>query len=186
LGSASVLNVPSALSQTINWYVDSTSTAGMNNDDYSSVTGTVTWAPSRNFYEVEVAVHGPTGGSYSAVAASGQSYLAQGLGAGRYAVTARGQPGNVVVSYPDSVDVGYSQTLSNINLEFDPDAIAESFGHQKASSRLAATVLSGASGVRRLASSVVFDAMGRRVLDPKSGVFFVREPSAVRKVVVQR
>jgi hypothetical protein len=57
------------------------------------------------------------------------------------------------------------------------------------------TVLSGASGVERLSSIVVFDAMGRRVANPRSGIYFVREPSAangkpsafcVRKVVVQR
>jgi hypothetical protein len=54
------------------------------------------------------------------------------------------------------------------------------------------TILSGAAGARRLASCVVFDAMGRRVLNPRSGIFFVREPSAVggkpsavTKVVVQ-
>jgi len=28
--------------------------------------------------------------------------------------------------------------------------------------------------------------MGRRVVNPRSGVYFVREPSAVTKVVVQR
>jgi len=55
------------------------------------------------------------------------------------------------------------------------------------------TILSGASGVRRLASSVVFDAMGRRVANPRSGVFFLRDEGRgagnvgrVRKVVVQR
>jgi len=61
----------------------------------------------------------------------------------------------------------------------------------------AATVMTEASGVERLASGVVFDAMGRRVLNPRSGVFFVKEaqaqaqatsgkPSAVTKVVITR
>jgi hypothetical protein len=56
---------------------------------------------------------------------------------------------------------------------------------------------SGASVVRRLpAGAVVFDAMGRSVVSPKPGVYFVRaeppavgrEPSAVtvRKVIIQR
>ena len=31
-----------------------------------------------------------------------------------------------------------------------------------------------------------FDAMGRRVLSPKSGVYFVREAQSIRKVTVQR
>jgi len=57
------------------------------------------------------------------------------------------------------------------------------------------TILSGASGIERLASCVVFDAMGRRVVNPKSGVCFVQERLAVggqrsavpvRKIVVTR
>jgi YVTN family beta-propeller protein len=73
--------------------------------------------------------------------------------------------------------------------------IAESPKPQALSRKLAATVLSGASGVGRLASCVVFDAMGRRVANPRSGICFVREQSAVggkpsavavRKVVIQR
>ncbi|MCX6841451.1 MAG: hypothetical protein NTX53_04090 [candidate division WOR-3 bacterium] len=55
---------------------------------------------------------------------------------------------------------------------------------QASSHELPPTVL------RRLPpGTVAFDAMGRRVLDPKSGVYFVRsEPSAVavRKVILQR
>ena len=55
------------------------------------------------------------------------------------------------------------------------------------------TILSGASSVKRLASCVVFDAMGRRVLNPRSGVYFVRgaaqaqaQAQAVRKIVITR
>jgi hypothetical protein len=63
---------------------------------------------------------------------------------------------------------------------------------QTPSRRLAATVLSGASGAGRLASCIVFDAMGRRVANPRSGIFFVRgkpqavspKPQAVRKVII--
>jgi len=52
------------------------------------------------------------------------------------------------------------------------------------------TILSGPS-VHSLASKVVFDASGRRVVSPKSGVYFVAEYGArstvhVRKVVIQR
>jgi hypothetical protein len=183
-GSASLLNDAS-----INWYIDSTPTRAMNNDDYSSVTGTVTWAPGRNFYLVEVLVSGPMGGSYSSVAARYQSYLAPGLSAGRYAVTALGQPGNVSAAYPDSVDVGYSATLSGINLDFDPEAVAETVNDERGTMNVGPTVLSGAM-VQRLKSSVVFDAMGRRVVSLKPGVYFVREAQAqaraVRKVVVRR
>jgi len=52
-----------------------------------------------------------------------------------------------------------------------------------------------ASSLKHLASSVIFDAMGRRVPNPKSGIVFIRERSAVggerlafpvRKVILQR
>jgi|GEM_PF-995194 len=55
------------------------------------------------------------------------------------------------------------------------------------------TILSLASGVKRLASSVVFDAMGRRVTDPQPGVYFVRDQGrgvgdarSTRKVIIQK
>jgi len=60
--------------------------------------------------------------------------------------------------------------------------------------RLGTTVLSGASGVRQLASCVAFDALGRRVHRPEPGIYFVPEepqasghkPEAVRKVLLVR
>jgi len=56
------------------------------------------------------------------------------------------------------------------------------------------TILTEASSVKRLASSVILDAMGRRVLNPTPGVYFVRErpqaaslkPHAGRKVIITR
>ncbi len=191
-GSAALLNVAGA-EQLITWYIDSTPTPEADNDDYSSVTGKVFWAPGRGFYQVGVVVRGPLGWSYSAVMASGQSYLAEGLSAGRYAVTAHGQPGNVVISYPESVDVGYSDTLAGINLDFDPHGVEETMNDERGTMNVRPTVLSGTSGVKRLASCVVFDAMGRRAAMPRSGVYFVRDEgqgtrdvSRMRKVVVTR
>jgi hypothetical protein len=56
-----------------------------------------------------------------------------------------------------------------------------------------ATMLSGTSGLKRDASSVLFDATGRRVTEPKPGVYFLREPVAgsseqyrMRKVIIVR
>jgi hypothetical protein len=194
-GSVSVLNVSGAWMQTINWYIDSTPTPEQDNDDYSTVTGVVTWASGRGFYEVDVVASGPMGSTYCALSASGQTYETPGLGAGRYAVTAHGWPGGETVSYPESVDVGYSQTLPDINLHFDSTGVEESGPLTAYSSQPTATVLT-ASGLKRLARSVVFDAMGRRVVNPKPGVYFVmsepsavsRQPSAVfvRKVVIAR
>jgi len=187
--SASVLNVVGAYLQVINWYIDSTPTLEQDNDDYSSVSGTVTWDSSRHFYMVEVDVSGPMGRSASLLAASGQTYRAEGLGAGRYSVVAHGWPGNVTAYYPESIDLGYSELLPNINLHFDPQGIEEMTNAECRVSNAEPTVLSGAM-VHSLASRVVFDAMGRRVLNPKPGVYFVREAQAqaqaVRKIVVTR
>jgi YVTN family beta-propeller protein len=65
---------------------------------------------------------------------------------------------------------------------------------QVADRKLDPTVLSGASGVMHLAASVVFDAMGRRVVNPRSGIYFLGEGlgargqglGRMRKVVLQR
>jgi len=74
-------------------------------------------------------------------------------------------------------------------------AVAEepALSGERRDANLGPTILAGASGVKRLASSLVFDAMGRRVVNPRSGILFVREPSAadgqpsaVRKVVITR
>jgi len=71
--------------------------------------------------------------------------------------------------------------------------IQETTNDRRIARKVSPTILSGASGVKRLGSCVVFDAMGRRVLDPRPGVFFVaepsavgRKPSAVTKVVIAR
>jgi hypothetical protein len=45
---------------------------------------------------------------------------------------------------------------------------------QTSSYKLRPTILSGASSIERLASCIVFDAMGRRVPSPTSGVYFCR------------
>jgi hypothetical protein len=190
-GSAAVCNSSDGWYQTINWYIDSTPTREMENDDYSTVTGIVTWAPERNFHDVSVTLSGPMGGSVSGVASSGQSYQDIGLGAGRYSATAHGWPGNVIVSYPESVDVGYNHVVSGISFDFDPPGVEEGQRPTVCGSRPTATVLRGLPP-----GATAFDAMGRRVVNPRPGVYFVRsEPSAasrqpsavaVRKVVVQR
>ncbi len=79
-------------------------------------------------------------------------------------------------------DVWYSSGLG----------VEESRQPQASSSRLGPTILSRASGFRRLASCEVFDAMGRRAVNPKPGVYFVRSTfdnrysTLVTKVVVAR
>ncbi len=73
------------------------------------------------------------------------------------------------------------------------DGVKESFTPQATSRKPKPTILSE-SNVQSLESSLIFDAMGRRVLNPRSGIFFVREEpqasshklQAVRKVVITR
>jgi hypothetical protein len=73
-------------------------------------------------------------------------------------------------------------------LQYYQSGVEESFGPQAPSRRLLPTVSRSLPP-----GAVVFDAMGRRVLDPKPGVYFVRDEGRgagdvgrVRKVVVQR
>ncbi len=87
----------------------------------------------------------------------------------------------------DSVYLPGDQNSTNdaqlVLLEVLPEAGVEEVQPQTSFSRLRATVL------RRLpAGAVAFDAMGRRVTNPRPGIYFVREPSAVscRKVILQR
>jgi len=82
-------------------------------------------------------------------------------------------------------DVWYSDRLG----------VAESHKPQATSYKFGPTILSGASAIRCLASCDIFDAMGRRAVNPKPGVYFVREKgsrgqgvqdSRVKKVVVTK
>jgi hypothetical protein len=56
--------------------------------------------------------------------------------------------------------------------------IDEAMGDECRAVNSGSTILR-ASGIQRLASEVLFDAMGRRVMNPRSGILFVRERSAV-------
>jgi hypothetical protein len=90
-----------------------------------------------------------------------------------------------------AVDGGYiyvTDADSGLNVyEFYGTGVEESHKPQAIGRKLAATVMRSLSP-----GFVAFDAMGRRVLNPRSGVFFVREAQAqaqaqaIRKVVVQR
>ena len=184
-GSASFADVSGGWPPVKNWYIDSTPTPGHQNDDYSTVAGIVKWGSGHYFDWVDISVFGLMGRSFSNVTASGEAFEAPGLGAGRYQIAACGWYGSgESLFYPESVAVGYSETLSGINLDFDPPGLEEGQQPTACASRPTATVL------RRLPpGATVFDASGRRVTNPKSGIYFVRaEPSAVavRKVILQR
>jgi hypothetical protein len=87
-----------------------------------------------------------------------------------------GQP---LIAFEDANGVWLAHGIDVVGVE-------DSHMPQASIHKPAATVLSGASGVKRLASSVVFDATGRRVVNPRSGIYFVREAQAqaVRRVVI--
>jgi hypothetical protein len=132
---------------------------------------------------------------------------------GIYAYVADDDSGLRVISVSDSAhpsEVGYYDTSGNSRgvavtgnhayvadggaglriIEYYAGGVEESHKPTAISRKLEPTILSGASSVKRLASCVVFDAMGRRVTNPKPGVYFVREAQAqaktIRKVVIQR
>jgi len=86
-----------------------------------------------------------------------------------------------------------AQTASGLGVyQYTVSSIEEASSAQVRMATSGPTVLSGASGVKRLASCVVFDAMGRRVVNPRSGVLFVMDEGRgagdegrTRKVVIQ-
>jgi len=91
---------------------------------------------------------------------------------------------DVEVGENGQVFIVYSTEDSGLWCARGTDVVGVEEGHKlpASSRRLAATI------IRSLpAGAVAFDAMGRRVVTPRSGVFFVREAQAqaVRKVVVQ-
>ena len=104
-----------------------------------------------------------------------------------------GIPSDIVVS-GGYVYVGVGAPGLQI-YQFYGAGVEETMNDGRGTKNVGPTILSGSS-VHSLGSRVAFDAMGRRVLNPRSGIFFVRgavsgEPSAVgasavRKVVVTR
>ena len=123
-GSIAFWNYDCQAGQSMNWYVDSTPTPGSDNDDYSSIAGTVTGTGGITLVEAYVFVAG-TGGGGSGYQQTG--YTISGLGAGTYQVRAdgfyRGQFYRGV--YPESVTVGYSQEVVGIDFAIPPAGVAE-------------------------------------------------------------
>jgi hypothetical protein len=178
-GSSSCWNFDCSGGQYLNWYIDSTPTPGASNDDYSTISGSL---ESESGYVVIGQCLSVTGRYGCAVLNdwAGQFAVA-GLGAGRYSVRACGYHNGQMVyaALPESVEVGYAETLSGINLVFRPNAVTESrpaFGRLTVGGgRQSATVVQGvlwlpqASSLKPRASSRLMDIAGRRVLDLEPG-----------------
>ncbi|MBN2465039.1 hypothetical protein JXD38_05390 [candidate division WOR-3 bacterium] len=125
-GSIAFWNYDDFEGQSMNWYVDSTPTPGSDNDDHSSIAGTVTGTGGVTLDEACVYASG-TGGCGLCGLYQQTGYTISGLGAGTYEVSAGGiYNGHVYQGvYPESVTVGYSQAVSGIDLVIPSIGVAE-------------------------------------------------------------
>jgi len=125
-GSISLWNNCDAVYQSMNWYVDSSPTPGAENDDFSVIAGTVTGSGGDTLDTVCVIARGQNG-YCSGGGLCQTSYSVGGLGAGKYEVTAEVQHRGhrYVVTYPESVAVGYSQTVGGIDVVIPVPGVTE-------------------------------------------------------------
>jgi hypothetical protein len=123
-GSIAFWNHDDYSGQSRNWYIDSTPTPGSDNDDYSSIAGTVTGTGGITLDDAGVYAQG-TGGYGCFYQQTG--YTIGGLGAGTYAVSAWGHYNSQYYEgvYPESVTVGYSQEVVGIDFAIPPSGVAE-------------------------------------------------------------
>jgi len=123
-GSIAFWNHDDYSGQSRNWYIDSTPTPGSDNDDYSSIAGTVTGTGGITLDEVGVYAQG-TGGCGCFYQQNG--YTIGGLGAGTYTVRAWGRYNFQYYEgfYPESVTVGYAQEVVGIDFAIPPAGVAE-------------------------------------------------------------
>jgi hypothetical protein len=103
--------------QSCNWYVDSTPTPGMVNDDWSAIAGTLSADGVYEFSWLQVFARGPYGHCF-ALESYTNDYVVKGLGPGNYALEAWGgfDTARYRGFYPESVSVGYGRIRSGINI----------------------------------------------------------------------
>ncbi|MEO0005261.1 MAG: hypothetical protein ABIK49_04585 [candidate division WOR-3 bacterium] len=194
-GSIAIFNDGSVVT---NWYIDSTPTPGEDNDNYSTIQGTVTWDSGLQVIDGCVIVSGDYGTGYWEIYPQPVEYQFRGLGAGRFWVGAMVYivgHGGITVPYPESVDVGYSETRSGINIHISLQAIEEKEmerDKEKMSGR--ATIVKEIKKImiNDQSSMTILDASGRRVKEFDKvlapGVYFVKEEKGrgLRKVLLVR
>jgi hypothetical protein len=124
-GSIAFWNYDDAKGQWMNWYIDSTPTPGEENNDYSRITGTVTGTGGDTLDEVQVYASGAGGYCYCWLHQQ-ISYTVKGLGAGTYKVSVWAYHGHGDSAvYPESVAVGYSETVGGIDFVIPLTGVAE-------------------------------------------------------------
>jgi hypothetical protein len=125
-GSIAFRNYDDFEGQSMNWYVDSTPTPGWENDDYGLIAGTVTGTGGDTLEYVRVTASGANGHSHCGLYQQSGYYI-RGLGAGTYQVKASvyHQGHNYVVTYPESVAVGYAQYVSDMDIVIPLTGAAE-------------------------------------------------------------
>ncbi len=110
----------------MNWYVDSSPTPGLINDDFSTITGTIAGPGGETLDEASVSASCQSGG-FGCSLSNETSFQICGLGAGTYQVRARvhhdGHDYQVV--YPESVSVGYSGVASGVDMVVPLSGAAE-------------------------------------------------------------
>ena len=101
------------------WYVDSTPTPGLYNDDWSAISGTVVGLPPAMYTPFIVRASGPAA---CCVGFTSGTFCIGGLSPGRYRVTVEGLAYNGVTYHgalSESVEVGYAQTRPGIEVIMD-------------------------------------------------------------------
>jgi hypothetical protein len=125
-GSIAFWNYDDAEGQSMNWYIDLTPTPGEENDDYGVIAGSVTGPGGDTLEEVVVAADGLYGSCHRGLYQE-TGYGIGGLGAGKYVVRAFAyhQGHSYEATYPESVAVGYGQTVGGINIVIPLTGVAE-------------------------------------------------------------
>lgn len=103
------------------WYVDSTPTPGLPNDDWGEVLGSVIGLPRPWHVPFTVRVSGPAARSTGHAGRDG-TFCIGGLSPGRYKVTVDGYASNGVMRYGaarESVEVGYARNMSGVEVIMD-------------------------------------------------------------------
>jgi len=123
--SSALWNYDAYEDQSINWYVDSTPTPGEENDDYSTISGSVRGSGGQVPDYVTIYCRGPNGSCHGETYQSA-AYHVDGLGPGTYEAKAVAKFGSTyhTVYYPESVAVGYSEERTGINITIPMSGVA--------------------------------------------------------------